>query len=118
MDYQSPHADLWWPVRLLQRVGACGDGAGRTFRSGTPVGSQTVHSLLERLGDSIGRIVRSVRQRQDGAEDLSRQIPGAAGPGIDVLAQSDVESNGRALMEGSGRQRIGSGRQWQSAVRR
>ena len=47
-----------------------------------------LHAVLERLVDSRRRLVRSVRERQDRAEDICRQIPGAAG----ARAGRDAES--------------------------
>ena len=80
VDAEPADADLRRALRLLQRLAPeqrrpggplhVGGGSG-----GTRTSRRVMPAVLERLVDSRRRVLRSVRQRQDGAEDLGRQVP-------------------------------------------
>ena len=81
--------DKWTTNRLTLMYGARYDyfngmapatdaPAGR-FVPGAVLPRDPVHPVLERLVDSPRRVLRHLRHRQDRAQSVGRQVPGAAG---------------------------------------
>ena len=105
------------PLRLLQRVRAGTVGPGRPVHPARPSAASRLRARAGTTGRAAPARPTTLRHRQDGAQDVGRQVPRAGGAGPCRIAESARRPVRHAHLERSdrngtsrrGRQRAGPG---------